>query len=355
MNKKYFALMSIAAMFAACSSNDVKNDIDEIETPISFDEVLNKATKAEIKDEAALAGAGGFAVFGEKHKDGMSFTAWSGTTATAGTVIFNNVCIKGTAKEGSTTDYYWSYTDTKYWDKTATYNFYAIAPYEGTPNYSPDANGKFTINNVASGLAADSKDYVIDRDGVTGVSGKTYAEGKTPVAFDFHHIMAKVDFKVKATVDNVVIKKITMSGWDKNKGTFVQTTIADDKKATSGTWNELNCSEWSLATTESTAGSYDVYDNSTGASLTKNTAVEIGNTYIMVPQTIAANTLKFTIDYSVNGEPFTNQEGLVATAQTWGTDSHFTYTINVGPEAITFDVTSVCDFCVNGAGEATIN
>lgn len=346
--------MFAAVALASCSSNDAIEEIVEDEVAIDFEGLTNKSTRAEIADEAALATAGGFAVFGEKHKTDLEFTAWNNTN---GTVIFNNVNVTG-SKSGSATDYTWTYSGTKYWDKTATYNFYAIAPYEASPKYTPDANGKFTITDVASNLAADSKDYVIDRDGVTNVSGATYAAGKTPVAFDFHHIMAKVDFKANATVDNVVIKKITMSGWDKNTGTFVQTTIADDKKADSGTWNELNCSEWTLATTETTKGSYDVYENSTGTSLTKNTAVAIGNTYIMVPQVITANTLKFTIDYTVGGEPFTAQEGLVTTAQTWGTDSHTTYTINVGPEAITFDVTSVCDFCVPGTANdpnATVN
>jgi hypothetical protein len=61
----------------------------------------------------------------------------------------------------------------------------------------------------------------------------------------------------------------------------------------------------------------------------------------MVPQTIAANTLTFTINYKIENEVFTGHVGKLAEAQTWGTDTHTIYTISVGPETIDFDVNSV--------------
>ena len=83
--------------------------------------------------------------------------------------------------------------------------------------------------------------------------------------------------------------------------------------------------------------------------------VNVKDTYIMVPQTIAANDLTFTINYTINGEAFTAQAGSVTTAQTWGTDTHTTYTIIVAPNVINFDVNSVAGWTTKPEGSATIN
>jgi len=349
MNKKYFVLMGIAAMFAACSSNELKEDIKVQETAIEFGGYTNRTSRAEIKNEKALGLAGGFAVYGYKYKTDLAWADpwWNETTVK--NVIFKNVNVTTTAAESDAetkTDYAWTYSGTKYWDKTADYKFYAIAPYEGTPNYSIDKDGKFNITGVASGLAADSKDYVIDRV-VNEVAAST---SHSAVEFDFHHIMTKVDFLLKMSddlndADVVKVTSVEMSGWNKATGTFAQSKV-------DGTWGALDCTEWTLAT-PAVAGNVECVTAET--TLSKTAAATNTNTFIMVPQDIAASTLTFTLNYTVNDEPFTAQTGAVTTAQKWGTDSHFTYTITVGPEAIKFDVTSVCDFCVSGEGDATIN
>ncbi len=339
--KKSIIFLSVAAMFAACSNNDLKNDIEEIETPIDFLGYTQNSTKAEITNEKALAISGGFAVYGYKYKTGLAWTNWESTT---GNVIFKNVNVKTTAAAGDAetkADYVWTYDNKKYWDKTAAYKFYAIAPYEATPNYSLSEDGKFTILNVASGLASASKDYVIDR--VVNDVAATATHDK--VAFDFHHIMAKVDFMLKMSdgmddEDVVKVTSVKMSGWDNATGTFTQTK-------TDGTWTSLDCSEWALGT--SVAG--DVECVTAETTLSKTAAATNTNTFIMVPQSFAADVLTFTIDYTVNDEPFTAQVGKIGSTQTWGTDSHVTYTLTVGPQAIEFDVTSVCDFCAPSGGQ----
>lgn len=338
--------MFAAVALASCSSNDTVENIVPAEEEINFEGTTQKSTRAEIKNEKALGLAGGFAVYGYKYKDGLAWTNWS---STAGNVIFTNQNVTTTAAaadDETKTDYTWTYSGTKYWDKTAAYKFYAIAPYESTPNYTLSADGKFTITSVASGLAANSKDYVIDRV-VNDVAAST---SHSAVAFDFHHIMTKVDFLLAkssdlADADVVKVTSVKMSGWNNAAGTFVQSKV-------DGTWGALDCTEWTLAT-PAVAG--DVECVTAETTLSKTAAATNTNTYIMVPQDIAASTLTFTLNYTVNGEPFTAQAGVVTAAQKWGTDSHFTYTITVGPEAITFDVTSVCDFCVSGSGSSTVN
>lgn len=352
MKKSYLFLAAAGLVLSACSNNDLKNDIEEIETPIDFLGYTQNSTKAEIKNEKALALAGGFAVYGYKYKDGLTWSDWS---STAGNVIFKNVNVKTTATSGDSeekNDYVWTYENKKYWDKTSAYKFYAVAPYEGTPNYSISNDGKFTISSVASGLAANSKDYVIDRV-VNEVAINNGGNAYTKVGFDFHHIMAKVDFKLKMSesmddADKVKVQSIKMSGWDNATGTFTQTK-------TDGTWATLDCSEWVLGTT--VAGNVEVLtvDDASKpietALLTKTAEVLNTNTFIMVPQSFEADVLTFTIDYTVNGEPFTAQVGKIGSTQTWGTDSHITYTLTVGPKAIEFDVTSVCDFCAPSGGQ----
>lgn len=328
MNKNYIALLGIAAMFAACSSNELKEDIKSQEISIGFDGYIQKVSRAEQTTDKATLQTTGFGVYGSK-------TASSTTT----TLFTNEEVTYSTDK--------WTYTHTKYWDKTATYAFYAIAPYKASGYSCTD--GKFTIDAVASALAADSEDFIIDRDGATGISGSTYAAAGTKVAFDFHHIMAKVDFKLAkssaiADTDEVKVQSIKMSGWNSGSGKFVQTLTA--------TPETLVNTEWSIATAD--AGDVDVL-NGTETTLSKTAANTNTNTYIMVPQNIAAETLTFTVDYTINDEPFTAQVGKISAAQVWGTDSHITYTLTVGPAAIEFDVTSVCGFCVTASGDATIN
>lgn len=346
--KKYLFIASAAVLFAACSSsNDNVNEIVE-ETPIQFEEYLGKATKAEIASEQALAQAGGFYVWGYKVKNtGDEFKTAPTSMATGQTAVFTKVPVKGTDVANPV----WSYEDTKYWDKTCSYNFFAGGPVNHTTGTLAWANDKFTVTGAASALAtATTSDFVIDRE-VNFVNAATRTAG-TNVAFDFHHIMAKVSFYVKKastlkSTDVVILNSLTMSGWNEKTGNFEQ-------KKFDGTWAELNTTEWTLASA-STAG---VTDELIASDITLTTeAQELEDMdYVMVPQAItytaatgtaAAKGLTFTLTYTLNNEEFSNQVAVVPSTQTWGTDSHTVYTIIVGPEAIKFDVTSVCDFCLS--------
>lgn len=329
--------LGMTCTFTSCSNEDIAQVEDE-EIAISFDEYINKATKAEIVDEQALANAGGFSVWGYKTKT-------TGLNWSAKTTIFNEVTVSGTDAANPV----WSYSDTKYWDKTCTYKFFAAGP-AGASGLSiiDDATNikKFQVTGAASALASSStSDIVIDR--VPNTKNAATVTAGYKESFDFHHIMAKVSFKVKKSddlkdADVLVLKNMKMTGWNANTGTFTQAKF-------DGTYTALNISEWSQ--TAGTAGeTAELVDED--KTLTKTAAELTGKAYIMVPQTIAASTLKFTVTYTLNGETFSDQEATLTAAQTWGTDSHTVYTIAIGPQAIVFDVTSVCDFCYNAPGQA---
>ena len=329
--KKSILLLAVAASFAACTQNEEINDAIS-QQEIKFDQVLNKTTKAEITDKAALANAGGFAVFGYK--------------STSSDAVFDGVNVFSVDNGTS-----WKYNQIRYWDKTATYAFYAIAPFDATPNYSL-VNNKFVVKNVTSGLAADSKDYLIDRTFTdeANISGNRTSAANEAVGFEFHHIMAKVVFEViKGVADgeSIEITNLTMSGYNDATGTFTQSKI-------DGTWDVLNCSEWTLSDEN-----YDaelVLINESTVLDDENTSKTL-NSYIMVPQNIA-NGLTFTVDYILTytdgtTETFTKQSAEIDAAQLWGTDSHTTYRLTIGGGAlpINFDVISVCNFCVDGNDE----
>lgn len=339
--KKSFLFLAVAATFAACTQNDAINDAIS-EQEIKFDQVLNKTTKAEIADKEALAAEGGFKVYGYK--------------STSTVAVFDGVKVYS---ENNGTS--WKYDQIRYWDKNATYEFSAIAPSDANCTFTRDMDDTqdgnqsgFTIANVASAKATESMDYIIDRDGASG-NGAT----PTTVSFDFHHIMAKVKVVVKKGVDYneaINITKLTMSGYNPNGGTFTQ-------KKFDATWGTLDVSEWNIATSGTNGSVELIGNNATDKSIefeetAEGAAVpssEVQDIYIMVPQAIAENTLKFTIDYTLTysdntTEVFTDQSATIEKAQIWGTDSHTTYTLTIGGGAspIEFNVTSVCGFCVNG-------
>lgn len=313
--KKSILLLAVAASFAACTQNEEINDAIS-QQEIKFDQVLNKTTKAEITNKAALAEEGGFAVYGKKTPNGGSGAYW----------VFDGTAV--TSTDGDS----WGYIGTQYWDKVATYNFYAAAPAEGNIAFDK-STGMFTFSNVTWGTSTGiENDYLVDRNGAT-VNAAT-ADLSKAVGFEFHHVMAKVDFKVATTIAGVTIDKLVMKGWNNNPGTFVQTATS--------TPESLEHSEWSFDTYD--AGG-NVTVSATSIEIEKGAAaIDYGETYIMVPQTLAA--LQFVVDYKIGSEPFVNQP--VTLESIWGTDSHVTYTLNIGGGAnpISFTVSSVCGFDV---------
>lgn len=332
--KKSILLLAVAASFAACTQNEEINDAIS-QQEIKFDQVLNKTTKAEIVNPSDFA-TPGFSVFGKKtpNAGGNAFWVFGKETETNGTQVSSSDA--GTS---------WDYTGTQYWDKVATYNFYAAAPYNNNITFNK-TSGLFTFSNVAWGTDESvAYDYLIDRNGAT-VNAAT-ADLSKAVGFDFHHVMAKVDFKVMTTIENVKINKLVMQGWNANEATFTQVTGVDNLDET---WTVIDYSEWKM---EAATLAGNVTVSSTSTPIVKDaTAVSYGETYIMIPQDIAA--LKFIVDYEIAGEPFINQP--VTLASVWGTDSHITYTLNIGggSEPINFTVNTVCGFCVEDGAEVEV-
>ena len=379
MKKSYLMIVAAAALFAACASNDSFKDVDTQESAISFKPFTEKVTRAAIVGATGtsavdgiktLAEEGGFVVYGYKSTDN-----WS-TKATPD--IFAGVNVKYDNSSSA-----WKYDHLRFWDKNAKYKFFAVAPYSPTDGatYSSDdvmtddndANattefGEITINGAKSNIYSSSDDYLIDRDGATA-DGSTHtnaANGNAAVDIDFHHVMAKVTFKLKSTLSSGKIKvtELKMKGYNNGTGKFIQ-----DKTIT-GAPTILTTSEWSFTSNDLTNNEVTLVGANTGnasgieftcdpTSAAANVK-DVADWYIMVPQQIAANDLVFTVTYTYTDdmgtestsddyvETFSNQIATVTSAQTWGTDSYTNYTLDIKPVEIKFNVTTICGFDKQG-------
>lgn len=362
--KKSYLMIAAVALFAACASNDTFNEIDTQEAPISFEQSINKMTRAYISGIADLKTETGFIVYGYKSLN--NFETKENPDIFAG----KNVYWDGTNSV-------WKYDGLRFWDKNAKYNFYAVAPNNPTDGatYTIDGTptsttfGKITITGAKSNIRTASDDYLIDRNGAKGILGSDHT-GSTnlPVQIDFHHIMAKVQFALKSTLSSgtITVTKLTMTGWNNGVATFAQ------NMSYTGAPSSIVCDEWTLTST--IAGNIDLVGGSATDQTkvlncaTNATASDLTDWYIMVPQAItytapAANVteagLTFTVTYTYNDgaatdpyiETFTDQVAIVPSTQTWGTDSYTTYTLDIKPNEIKFDVQSICNFDVNGGNQ----
>lgn len=350
MKKNYFLMAAAAAMFAACSETDMVNAVNEAQVEaqnaISFEAFAGKVTRAEYSNTNL---PGSFAVWGWK----TAAAATPDWSAGAITQVFDEVVA---TKDGAVYDY----VNKVYWDKTSTYKFFAVAPGAEPAGVSytiSGVDGFITIDGAESAKAAASEDYLITR----AAEEQAGTASTTPVTFDFHHTMSKVSFVVanSLTDKEIVITSLTMTKWNDSKGKFVQTS---NVAPNAGKTSDFVCGEWTLAD--------DVMDGAatligTGASdatvtLAASANQTLTDSYIFVPQTITATEaagvltdgLTFTLTYKIGTEEFVGHVGILPT-QVWGTDMHTTYTINVGPDAITFGKPTVCAWEPNNATGGT--
>lgn len=340
-------VLSTAAMvLAGCAKNE---ELNPVETPININAITEKASKAAINSPENLATAGGFYVWGYK-----TINSW-----TASTQIFAKQLVtseNGTYNSDATATN-WTYTPTKYWDKQAAYHFFAAGPKDVTGTEwgfttSDNGNtGKITLSGAQS-LRIDNttyNDYVICRSVVNNPSNH-----KDNVNFTFNHIMSKIMVKLKTNVATtnatIDVTALSMTGWNDANGSFTQSSTFS--AASKGN------DEWELAEGGSTTTAATFVIAETEKTLATENPTALASHFIMVPQTIAASGLSFTVTYTItytDGITETQTKtGTLAAAQTWATDCVTTYTLTVGPDPITFDVVTVTSWEAAQEGELEI-
>lgn len=227
-------------LLAACSTND------EIQAPQQEMSSIDFATYAPTMTRAAENSSSDTKNDLSAHH--TTFKVWGNKTVGAtSTYVFNG-------QEVSYNDSKWTYDPVRYWDKTASYNFYAVAP--AAPGIGlawSFSDEKFSLSNftlqgtslpVSSNLEPETsfKD-VTDVDLMLAHDITNYSNYGT-VALEFDHILSRFNIGVKATSPNqnhtITVNEVKVFNL-KMKGNFTENTtgLADDelKNGTTKRWS----------------------------------------------------------------------------------------------------------------------
>ena len=290
-------IAAAAALFAACSSNDIFKEINETDDSlISFTTFAQKATRAENSDSAYSLN------LSDHH---LSFKVY-GYKNTSATPVFNGDSV-GYSNNS------WSYVNNRYWDKAATtYEYYAFAPYNapfafnGVDAIATQKDGYFTLaagynkagENVSpknattpvvvwKTYAQNDVDLMIaDTCRLSGDALKDAQKPTGKVMLNFIHVLSRLNITVKtidglnpdnATDDSVKVTKITISNMA-HSGSFseIQGSV-DAAGLRAGT-----IARW----TPADLGSYE-YPIDYKATLDPNYVIEA----LMIPQEILSDTI----------------------------------------------------------------
>ena len=229
-------------LLAACSTND------EIQAPQQEMSSIDFATYAPTMTRAAENSSSDTRNDLSAHH--TTFKVWGNKkVGSTSTDVFNG-------QEVSYNDSKWTYEPVRYWDKTASYNFYAVAPAE---NGNSDinwifSNGNFSLSDFT--LTGKSLSVSASNDVEAGASFKdvdidlmlahdiTNYSNYGTVALEFDHILSRFNIGVKATSPNqnhtITVNEVKVFNL-KMKGNFTENTtgLADDelKNGTTKRWS----------------------------------------------------------------------------------------------------------------------
>ncbi len=371
MKKSYLMIAAAVLTFAACSNNDVINEIKTIDQDVAIgfaQSAIDKTTRAELTMGWFRTLNNDFGVYGYKNDDN----------------IFKNeqvICTTAAAP------YEWTHATIRFWDKSATeaYDFYAYAPFTGTNNVAGtnptfDKSSGFTFTNLSiiQDITADGADKAVANsvENVGYASNKLHNNGSytttsgtvnvtdhtnaPTVPFIFNHILSKLSFKVKTDA----------KAWDYTPATdavatFTVTDIKIDFPTATGVeWAETNSSnpagttEYGTYTAKDGTYETDVFVGTDSTRVVTNTAAQIGKTFIVTPVNATQTKHEFGIQvtYNVKYKDGTTETGCVATGvigtgtpatnvYTPAQNQHYIVTINLNPNAI--------EFCVEGVNAWT--
>ena len=324
MKKNYFMLAAAALMFAACAETDFVNPVPENEgEAIGFETFANNSTRA-------LNGT-------DLEKYTTTFGVWAYKTPDGDSEknVMNNYEVENIAGA-------WVYAGQgpssnqvlKYWDKLATYEFFAYAPYQASGvTISSDvisiADGEYaanenlqeswdiSLNNTKnfSGTGADtdkSTDWMV----ATKIERGKGSNGT--VNETFYHTMSKLVVILKSTVANTAVTSVSVGNvYGSGKCVITPTTSA-------------------VAATWTPSGVVKSITGVTGA-IADITKGYYSMEYLLIPSTTAPT---FSIKYSINGEPYVVTDAAISAITSFAANTFYTLTATIGPNPIVFDATA---------------
>lgn len=266
------------------------------------------------------------AVTGTSLPGGSSFLVWGGYGDNASSINATNVFDGETVTESNGV---WNYTGgTRYWSAGKTYNFYAVYPADVVADVSTD--GSITVTNFdCSKTGADAVDLMT----ATSI-GITYTAEQTPqpVAMEFSHLLAKVEFVGKSEGGNATVNKLVLGGI-----------------STKGTYDGSLTPLWGNLTSQEAI----TIDNSTD--LTPD-GENVSDDMLLIPQTLTAPQL--TVTYSTDTE--TNRTETytlpIDIISSWMAGQSYRYTFTItGGGYIIFDAPTVNKWGSATGGSITID
>ena len=405
--KKTLFIIAATALVISCSSNDSFKEIDTQDVAIGFgDSHIGKITRTTVGTNAGemKASNSNGTSSGTLCTVGNTMQVWGYKLNAAGTVyttVFDATIVKYTNATVSGTN--WSYTYTgsttplRFWDRTASYKFYAVAPDDKFTMPAPespatlkdnpetrkfraervpdvqilkDNNGASAVTISNEGTATESTtgtaiDYLVSTvtDCAAGYANQGNDTNDKNVNFTFNHILSKLNVNVKTTTTfyntgsdypQIKLTSLTIS----IKGVaqqFDQLTAGELHPATS------DGDKWTSATTTATSKTCFAIGGSVAAQLLSTTNF-VAASYFVAPTTTGSTSsaveegeaeVKFVVGYDIyydgNSNPTSMESCLSPEYTVEALEQIQQNTINnlnitIDPKAIYFDVQSVANW-----------
>ncbi len=388
--KKSLLLLATAFLVLSCGEDSVRNSDIENEIPIGFvPSFMEKSTRANA-GEMIVDRTNSKNTF---EKDENNFEVWGWKTNTQGTTkVFDNQKVEYDADDATQSTTNWIYSPLKYWDKTASYIFYASAPFGAftlTEDDDTDANRKFTASNVPAvqvlqnnyaktgklidlaytengkGTNSTAIDYLIAAK-VPCSAGSANQSNNTPrhqtadkdVEFTFSHILSKLTVRVLTTDDFAPATKpdiklteliISLDGMSQN---YAQ------KTAGAVTPGQNDADTWTNPISEAVTDTCFYANDNTLSTfgvdslLLTATAQQIAS-YFVSPTVTGATPgaavvkviAKYTVFYADGVvEDCETEETTVTGLTSFIQNNSYTLDVKISPQAILFDVNTVEGF-----------
>lgn len=384
MKKSYLMIAAAAAMLAACSSNDTFKETtrENANQPFTFSVYADKVTKAANTNSASLQDFYTvFGVYGFKNvtRNGQATNepVFSNEpneyfeSDAKGTIVFNGNDEKPSDEwKTSFTAGKWYYENIRYRDKLAnSYAFFAIAPYEATPNPALDVEA--TYDNIKIGNSSDKYDISTEENlAIAGTPNAVPQENlkysgfnkdymlatksdatSSDVTMLFHHILAKLNVKiVKATTyigsQELKVNELKINGLAKEGYYVFDTDFATKGWTTNGTYARDIATDYSLTAATKYDGYYWIEtlmfpQTTTCKALTaQSDATDLTDMYLYIKYQIGTETYEAYYDFAKiwGATVVNNGQGNNATnSYTFVQGNEYTLTLTVGPEPIHFD------------------
>jgi hypothetical protein len=351
MKKSYLMIAAVAALFAACSSNDTFKEINE-DVAIGFRNYVEKSTKGEITTSSITSYD--FGVYGYKEET---------TPSTRTVTLFENERVYYSSND-------WTHQTIRYWDKNATsaYYFYAYVPRSESASFRKDAQN----NSTQTGFTYDLDTQVFADATVTNTVdlcvaaveatdynhcfiGSTTDVSDGHVSFTFNHVLSKISFNIKKATDLTYTVYLNSLYMEFPSATDVEWTqrnksVTIGNKDASNNQTVVYVGDVTYAGYENPAANTytkEIVNNKTQEVSTSSIAIADAHSYIVTPNVIATPAQKhkinvkvgYTINYGNNVE-----EAQIATGTVeinFLENYHYTLTIKIDPAKIEFDVDAV--------------